>query len=306
MADSERRGVVVKGLGGLYEVETVDDGESTRIVCRARGGLKRDESKLLIGDLVTVAFPDGEPVISEIAPRRSALIRPPMANLDTIYVTFAAAHPDPATTTIDKLLAIAVHNGIRPVVLVTKADCDGAAAQRYAEIYALAGFSVYTVSTAAGDVPPALAEDLARELSEGHTVAFAGASGVGKSTLLNHLFPNLALETGEISRKTQRGKHTTRHVELFRVGERGFFADTPGFSLLDFAHFDFFGLEDLFSAYPDFAPFLGACRYSDCTHTGEGARECAIARAAEEGKIAPSRHESYRELYRTLKAKNRY
>jgi ribosome biogenesis GTPase len=143
-------------------------------------------------------------------------------------------------------------------------------------------------------------------MRRGAVAALTGASGVGKSTLLNRLFPELSLSTGEISRKIERGRHTTRHVELFPVRDGGFLADTPGFSLLDFVHFDFFELDDLFDSFREFAPYLGKCRYSDCTHTGEGRSECAIARAVAEGLIPESRHESYRTLYRILKEKTKY
>ena len=132
---------------------------------------------------------------------------------------------------------------------------------------------------------------------------------MGKSTLVNRIFPGLQLATAEISEKIERGRHTTRHVELFEIGEgesAGYLADTPGFSLLDFERFDFFALSDLLSTFRDFAPYLGACRYSDCAHIGEGPAECAIARAAEEGRLAPSRLASYRSIYRVLKSKNEY
>ena len=143
----------------------------------------------------------------------------------------------------------------------------------------------------------------------GRTAAFAGASGVGKSTLMNALFDNLSLTTSEISRKIERGRHTTRHVEIFDVGEEGsigFLADTPGFSLVDFARFDFFALEDLLDTFPDLLPFRGECAYADCAHVGERASECAVARAALEGKIYQSRLESYREIYKILKEKKKY
>lgn len=304
-SDLRRDGVVVKGLGGLYEV-VLDD--TSRVTCRARGILHRDEKqKLLIGDRVTVLQSTGaEPVIEQIHARRCELIRPPMANLDAIYAVIAAARPAPALETLDKLLAIAEHNGIRAALVITKNDCDPTAAEEYAEIYRKVGIPVFTVSSESGEGIDALLADVTAELGRGHIAAFAGASGVGKSTLLNRLFPTLCLATGEISHRIERGKHTTRHVELFEMESGGFLADTPGFSLLDFAHFDFFELDDLFDAFREFSPYRGACRYADCTHTGEGVRECAIARAVSGGLIPESRHASYRVIYRTLKEKNRY
>ena len=305
ISDLRRDGVVVKGLGGLYEV-VLDDG--ARVSSRARGSLHRDEKqKLLIGDRVTVLeAPGAEPVIERIHERRCELIRPPMANLDAIYAVIAAARPVPALETLDKLLAIAEHNGIRAALVVTKHDFDPAAAEEYAAIYRKIGIPVFTVSSESGEGIDALLADVTEELGRGHIAAFAGASGVGKSTLLNRLFPTFRLATGEISRRIERGKHTTRHVELFEMEAGGFLADTPGFSLLDFAHFDFFELDDLFGAFREFSTYRGGCRYVDCTHTGEGVRECAIARAVADGLIPESRHESYRSIYRTLKEKKRY
>ena len=305
MNELRREGVVVKGLGGLYEV-VLDGGE--RVAARGRGILRRDEKqKLLIGDRVTVLSSEGaEPVIESIHPRRCALIRPPMSNVDAIYAVIAAARPAPALETLDKLLAIAEHNAIRAALVISKQDCDPAAAAHYAGIYRKVGIPVFCISSQTGEGIEALSEDVQGQLTGGRITAFAGASGVGKSTLLNRLFPQLSLETGEISRRIERGKHTTRHVELFEMESGGFLADTPGFSLLDFAHFDFFELDDLFSAFREFAPHLGKCRYADCTHTGESARECAIAQAVLDGEIPESRHESYRALWRTLKDKTRY
>ena len=139
--------------------------------------------------------------------------------------------------------------------------------------------------------------------------AFAGASGVGKSTLMNALFPGLTLATAEISKKIERGRHTTRHVEIFDISsdaDTGFLADTPGFSLIDFARFDFFSLEELLPTFPELVPYVGKCRYADCAHVGEGADECAVARAVQNGEIAPTRLESYRSIYRVLKEKTSY
>ena len=291
-------GVVVKGLGGLFEVLT----DAGRIVCRARGTLKRDEEKVLIGDRVELDTPDGESVIARVAPRKNALIRPPIANLDALYCVIAAARPAPALETLDKLLAIAENKAIRAALVVTKTDGDREAAERYAELYRRVGYPVFTVSSVSGEGINELKADLTARLASGGTAAFAGASGVGKSTLLNRLLPGVSLETGEISRRVERGKHTTRHVELFPVGG-GFVADTPGFSMLDFARFDFFPLEELFDAFPEFAAYRGKCRYADCTHTGEGPDECAVAAAVRDGLIPASRHDSYRTLYATLKNK---
>lgn len=309
---TEKYGKVVKGLGGLYEVR-IDDGDSVcRLACRAKGVLKRDEAKVLIGDNVTVTIDDSTPdgiVISEIKERKNSLIRPPLANLDYIFIVFAAAKPSPVIETVDKLVAIAVHNSITPVVVVTKSDLQSDVAEEYASIYRLAGIDTFVTSSQAGEGIDGIADYIKTNVTSGKTAAFAGASGVGKSTLMNTLFPNLTLATAEISRKIERGRHTTRHVEIFDIdsgADTGFLADTPGFSLIDFARFDFFSLEELLPTFPELLPYVGECRYADCAHVGEGEDECAVARAAAEGKIAPTRLESYRSIYRVLKDKNNY
>lgn len=305
---TEKRGKVIKGLGGLFEVRIFDTGE--HISCRAKGNLKRDEEKVYVGDNVTVALDDATPdsvVISRIDDRRNSLIRPPMANLDYLFIVFAAAKPSPVIETVDKLISIAEYAGIEPVVVITKADI--AAAKEYEAVYRLAGIPVFVTSSESGEGTDELSAYIAKNITDGKTAAFAGASGVGKSTLMNRLFPNLALKTAEISRKIERGRHTTRHVEIFPLTdsrECGFLADTPGFSLIDFARFDFYSLDDLFSTYREFRSYVGKCRYGDCSHTGEGVEECALARAAEDGLISPSRLESYRSIYKVLKNKKEY
>ena len=307
---TEKEGKVVKGLGGLYDVRVVHDGTVELLSCRAKGNLKRDEEKVLIGDNVRISIDTDTPdsvVISEILTRRNALVRPPVANLDYIFIVFASAKPSPVLETVDKLISIAEYNSIVPVIVITKSDV--AAAEEYREIYELAGFPVFVTSSESGEGIDELREYVSAHLKDGRIAAFAGASGVGKSTLMNSLFPSLALATAEISRKIQRGRHTTRHVELFALSDDascGFLADTPGFSLIDFARFDFMPDEALISTFRDIVSYVGQCRYADCAHVGEGADECAVARAAAGGKIAPSRLASYRSIYTVLKNKNKY
>ena len=309
---TEKYGKVVKGLGGLYEVRIDEGGEISRLACRAKGVLKRDEAKVLIGDNVKVTIDDSTPdgiVISEILERKNSLIRPPLANLDYIFIVFAAAKPSPVIETVDKLIAIAVHNSITPIVVVTKSDLQSDAAEEYAAIYRLAGIETFVTSSQAGEGIEEISTYIKNNVVSGKTAAFAGASGVGKSTLMNALFPNLTLATAEISHKIERGRHTTRHVEIFDINgsaDTGFLADTPGFSLIDFARFDFFSLEELLPTFPELLPYVGKCRYADCAHVGEGADECAVARAVVEGEIAPTRLESYRSIYKVLKEKNNY
>lgn len=309
---SEKIGKVVKGLGGLYETRVAENGEVSRIVCRAKGVLKRDEEKVLVGDEVRITEdPDtkGGVVIAEVLPRKNALIRPPIANLDYIFIVFSAKKPNPVIETVDKLLAIANHNRITPVVIITKGDLDGEVAEEYRKLYEGVGIAAFVTSVKSLQGVDELKNYVENEVVGGKTAAFAGASGVGKSTLMNALFPNLSLATAEISRKIERGRHTTRHVEIFDIKEgldTGFLADTPGFSLVDFERFDFLSLDDLLPAFPDLLSFTGRCRYSDCAHVGESESECAVAAAVKEGRIAESRLASYRAIYRVLKAKNKY
>lgn len=308
---SEKHGKIVKGLGGLYEVRIAEGGKVERLSLRAKGILKRDEEKLLVGDNVTVKIDDATPdgaVISETLERKNSLIRPPLANLDYIFIVFAAARPAPVIETVDKLISIAEHNGISPVVVITKADISSAH-EEYSEVYRKAGIPTFVTSSKDGEGIRELSDYIRMTVRDGRTAAFAGASGVGKSTLMNSLFPSLSLATAEISARIERGRHTTRHVEIFDIEnseDTGFLADTPGFSLIDFARFDFFALEELLPTFREFAPFIGGCRYADCAHVGEGESECAVARAAAEGKISPSRLESYRAIYRVLKDKTAY
>lgn len=300
---SAKKGKVVKGLGGLFEVLTEDRRE--RIACRAKGAFRHADVKLLIGDNVEIE--QGErneySVISKILPRKNELIRPPLSNLDMLFVVIAAAHPTPVLQTIDKLIAIAEFNKIEVVPVFTKKDLEVTA--NYEQIYRKIGYDVFSVSSVTGEGIAELKEYIEKKLTNGKCAAFAGASGVGKSTLLNSLFPTLSLETGDISRKIERGRHTTRHVEIFELNERegdcGFLADTPGFSLLDFVRFDFFSFDDLLPLFREFSRFTGECRYSDCTHTKES--DCAVRWAVERGEIEKSRHECYVELYDILKKK---
>lgn len=299
---TEIKAKVLRGVGGLYGVMTPSGDEYT---CRAKGTLKRDDNRVTVGDdvILSVGEGEGELVIREILPQKNRLIRPPIANIDVMLVVAAAKSPAPVLSTLDKMTAILAYNAIRPVMVFTKADLDMGAAERFTALYRRAGYDAFTVSSETGDGLSALSEYVKGALGEGASLAFAGASGVGKSTLLNVLFPSLSLATGGISTRIERGKHTTRTVELFPM-DGGFIADTPGFSLLDFTRFDFFPLEALFTTFPDFLPYRGACRYADCTHTKEA--ECEVKLAAMRGDIAPSRHESYIEMYTAIKAKKPY
>ena len=306
----EIKGKVVKGLGGLYVTRIVDGDAVSYLSSYAKGNLKRDDEKILIGDNVIVTLDEDTPdsvVISEILPRRNSLIRPPLANLDYLFIVFAAKKPSPVLETVDKLIAIAEHNRIEPVIVVTKEDMSPSLADEYVELYRKVGLPAFSTSSHSRFGLDELSSYINEHIKNGLSAAFAGASGVGKSTLMNALFPNLTLATAEISRKIERGRHTTRHVEIFDIGEgvgSGLLADTPGFSLIDFERFDFFELDELADTFRELRPFLGKCKYSDCSHVGEGSDECAVMRAVLNGEIAESRLESYRSIYRILRRKS--
>ena len=299
-----RSGIITAGVGGLFEIE-LEDREV--ISCRAKGNFKREIGKLAVGDRVTVDTDDnGNSVVSKVFPRKNSLIRPAMANLDRIFVTVPAKDPMPDLFTVDKLLAIAHHQGIKCTVVITKNDLDGAYAKELEKIYTVSGFDTFSVGDGDEDGIQRVF-DYYKENCKDEICAFSGASGVGKSTLMNRLFKDLSLETSHISEKIARGRHTTRAVTLYSakrlLGEgSGYLADTPGFTMLDFERFDFFGKEDLVNNFIEFEPYIGKCRYTDCTHLSD--EECAILEAMDKGKIAKSRHESYVMLYHILKNKH--
>ena len=312
------KGKIIQGVGGLYTVADLcglgSEGVAERILlpqtleCRARGVFRHNRIKPLVGDMVEVTFEDGGDgetgmknlQIAEILPRKNSLIRPPLANLDTVFVAMASSCPKPMPDAVDKLLSILEFNGIDAVVVIGKCELDPHEAQRLKEIYTLAGYRVFVLSCKTGEGVDEI-KDFVRENMSGKIAAFAGASGVGKSTLMNRIFPGLDLETSGVSEKIERGKNTTRTTRLFPLENGGYLADTPGFSMLDFERFDFFTKDDLPATMREFKTLLGSCRYTKCTHTKD--EGCAILEAVENGRIAKSRHDSYLELYSVLKEK---
>lgn len=284
-------------VGGLYTIRLDDGGE---INCRARGVFRHEGVTPLVGDVVTVSHDNGQAVIDRIETRKNSLIRPPLANLDIMFVSLAAARPDPSEFTVDKLISICEYNGITPVVLINKSELDEGRAAELEKIYKTAGFDVFVTSSVENTGIDELKKYIENNLT-GKIAAFSGVSGAGKSTLMNKLFPELSLETGEISKKIARGKNTTRRVTLYPV-YGGYLADTPGFSMIDFERFDFFGKDDLAGTFREFSDCIGKCRYTDCTHLCE--EGCAVIEKLKDGKIAPSRHESYIALYNILKEKH--
>lgn len=308
-------GKIMSISGGLYKIKLDESGKN--VFCRARGAFRHSGLTPLVGDNVVLrsdkptdeligSETEGGIMIESVKERKNALIRPPMANLDCIFVSMAAAAPAPILATVDKLIAIAEHNKIEPYIVVGKSELDRDTAEEIKRIYTLAGFKVFTLSCVTGEGVEEISR-FVRENLAGKTAAFSGASGVGKSTLMNLLFPNLKLETGDISHKIERGKHTTRSVDLYEAELDGgilYIADTPGFSMLDFKQFDFFDKEALPYTFREFDDYIGECRYTKCTHTKEDG--CAILEAIREGKIAKSRHESFLELYEVLKNKKEW
>ncbi len=305
-------GKIIGVSGGLYKIKTEND---EIVFCRAKGAFRHSGLTPLVGDNVKLRFDGvtvksdesgGGVVIEEVLERKNALIRPPMANLDCMFVSMASASPAPILPTVDKLIAIAEHNSIEPYIVIEKCELDPEKATEIRNIYELGGFKVFAVSCVTGEGIDELRDFIYSELT-GKTSAFSGASGVGKSTLMNMLFPSLSLETGNISRKIERGKHTTRSVELYSLEKDGktvYIADTPGFSMLDFKNFDFFGKDDLPYTFREFVPLIGQCRYTKCSHTKEDG--CAILEEIKNGKIAKSRHDSFLEIYSILKDKKEW
>ena len=285
-------GLVLKCLGGFYYVQCGD----TVYSCRARGKFRKDRISPYAGDRVTITLsttPDEnlEGYVQEILPRRNVLVRPPLANLDKLFIVSSVSDPQPSTLIIDKTIAAAEIKGIEPVLVFTKTDLDDPALLK--ETYGSIGIRCYFVSAVDGVGIDALRPELT-----GCVSAFTGNSGVGKSTLLNALIPELVLETGEISKKLGRGRHTTRHVELYPV-EGGYVADTPGFSTRDIERYELFRKEELPQGFREFEPYLDGCRFTSCSHTCE--KGCAVLQAVHDGKIPRSRIESYITMYNEVK-----
>lgn len=290
-----KQGIIIKGLGGLYDV--LSDGEI--IQCRARGLFRHENITPYAGDRVSLE----EDYIIDINERKNTLIRPPMANLDILFIVASAKKPLPVTATLDKMIAIADFKGIEPVVIITKNDLDPQRASELKDTYSSIGIDVF-VTDPESDKAELL--EFFKSKCRGKISAFSGASGVGKSTLLNALFPGLSLATGAVSSKISRGKHTTRHIELYSLnglfGEddfNGFIADTPGFSMLDPTVYEDFTVDELPHSFREFRAHLGNCRYTKCSHTKE--EGCAVLEALHRGEIPASRHESFMELHSVLK-----
>ncbi|MDR2686603.1 MAG: ribosome small subunit-dependent GTPase A [Oscillospiraceae bacterium] len=282
-------GRIHNSVGGSYAVATPEG----PLVCRARGLFRKQGVTPLVGDLVRVErIGQKEGYIQEILPRKNALARPPLANLDQLFLLCSTAQPRPNLRLLDTLAAVAELAGIEPVIVFTK--CDLAGGEDLARIYR--AFPCFALSIDSG------IEGI-RALFQGKTSAFCGNTGVGKSTLLNRAVPELQLPTGEISAKLGRGRHTTRHAELYPAAG-GWVADTPGFSALEPLEQQALTKDSLAGGFREFAPHLGECRFPDCAHVRDSG--CAVIKAVKAGEIPRSRHESYCALYETLKNKKEW
>lgn len=282
------QGIILKGIGGFYYVETAE-----RIVeCRARGVFRKKSVKPLPGDYVEIEeLPDGTGSVINILPRKNAFIRPPIANIDCLVIVVAVDCPKPDLKFIDKMLIIAEVNGAVPIICFNKCDLTS----DYQDILALyrnIGYKVIETST----VTKSGIEDIKRVIS-GKTTAFSGFSGVGKSSLLNEIFGNLELTIGDVSKKLNRGRHTTRHIELFKYDNDSYIADTPGFSMLEIYGVD---ADELQKYFIEFYNYTDNCKFSGCAHLA--GKNCGIISAVEDGQISQSRYENYLDFYNTLKS----
>ena len=275
---------IIKALSGFYYVQT-EDGV---VECRARGRFRRQDQSPLVGDFVRITRQRDKGVLEALLPRKNAFIRPAVANIDQLVVLASCAIPVTEPFLIDRVLAIAQLQNVPALVVVNKDDL--APAQPLAEIYRRAGVPVLVTSAETGEGIEALREALAGKLS-----CLTGNSGVGKSSLLNRACPQLQLPVGEVSEKLGRGRHTTRHIELYSMGSNTFVADTPGFSAFDTERMELVHKEQLQYAFPEFAPYLGHCQFPDCAHRKEPG--CAVRKALAEGKIGQTRYSSYERLY---------
>lgn len=285
----QKNGIILKGIGGFYYVEAA----GAVYECKARGVFRKKRITPLAGDRVQITVTDDgtENTVDEIFERKNFLKRPPVANIDSLIIVSSTVSPRPSTLVIDKLIAIAEYKGIEPVVVFTKTDLEPA--EKLLEIYKLAGISCAMVCNKTGE-----GVEEVRNLLNGKISAFTGNSGVGKTSLLNALDPNLSLATGAISEKLGRGRHTTRQAELFKTCG-GYIVDTPGFSALDLEKEQVIKKDELAECFREFRPYLGQCRFATCSHTCD--KGCRIIKAVEDGEISRSRHDSYVEMYQAAK-----
>ncbi len=282
-------GIILKAIAGFYYV----DAGGLLYECKARGSFRKSGVSPLVGDRVEMEPCDEKTgVIDAILPRKNALSRPPVANLDQLLIVSSFENPAPNTAVIDRMTAVAVYHGIKPILLFNK--CELGQMDEFVRIYQAAGFPTYVVSAREGEGLEAIRREL-----QGSVSAFTGNSGVGKSSLLNSLFEGLSLQTGAVSEKLGRGRHTTRHTELLKLGDNTFVADTPGFSSVPEGDRSYDFKTNLIHCFPDLEQFAGGCRFTSCTHTREAG--CGVLEALKNGAVQQSRHASYCRLSEELK-----
>ncbi len=283
-------GIILKALSGFYYVHS--GGET--YTCRARGKFRHAKVSPLVGDRVTFTpLENNTGALDAILPRSNQFSRPAVANIDQLVLIVSQAIPVTDPFLIDRIIAIAAGRGCECVVCVNKCDLDNG--EELYRIYDAAGFPTVRVSAVTGEG----LEEL-RTLIAGKVSTFTGNSGVGKSSILNALHPAFSLQTGDVSEKLGRGRHTTRHVELFALDETTLIADTPGFSSFEADRMELCRKEELPRCFREFAPYLDECQFQDCAHIKE--RGCAVLKAVAQGAIQPTRHESYVRLYEQAKA----
>ena len=285
-------GTIIKALSGFYYVDV--GAEQEPITCRGRGKLRHQKITPLVGDHVAITVTeDGTGMVDEVLPRSNQFQRPMVANMDQLVILASGAIPVTDPFLIDRMVSLAEYKGCQPIICFNK--CDLEPATQLVELYQKAGFQSFAISAQTGEG----LEQLLRVL-DGKISAFTGNSGVGKSSVLNALCPQFGLKVGQVSEKLGRGRHTTRHVELFRVGG-GLVADTPGFSAFDVEQMELIPKEELAHTFREFHPYLEQCRFVGCAHVKE--RGCAVREAVDNGAIAPSRYQSYVRLYDQVKSR---
>lgn len=282
-AISVQHGRILSCVGGLYTVES----SSGITACKARGVFRNQGITPYAGDIVSLK----NGVINEILPRKNSIIRPPLANLDRLFFVVSLCKPVPNYLLLDKFIAVARYKGIEPIIVITKTDL--ASDEEFHRIYRNAELTVISVDY---DKPETI--EAVADLIKGKISAFTGNTGVGKSTLLNKIAPKLNIPVGEVSDKLGRGKHTTRTASLYPM-LGGYIADTPGFSTFETEQYAVIKKEELAECFPEFTPFLGKCRFADCSHICE--KGCAVLEALSESRIERSRHNSYIVMYEEAK-----
>jgi len=289
-----QKGIILKGIGGFYYVSV----DNEIIECRARGKFRNKNESPSVGDKVEITVTDeGKGSIDKIYERKNHFIRPPVSNIDSMIVVSSVKNPAPDLVFIDKMLIIASMNNVDVTLCFNKFDLDDGSVNELVQLYRNAGYMAVTTSTVEN-----VGIDVVRTMLKDKITAFTGFSGVGKSSLLNSVLNNEVMQTGEVSLKLKRGKHTTRHVELIEYGG-GYVVDTPGFSMLELP--DEITADNLKDYFPEFTDYEPDCKFRGCNHTGNS-KVCAVCKAVEDGKIAESRYENYKYFLKNITSRKEW